>query len=130
MCMCIEFVFQVLEQKHAHVLGHTPSTAGTFRKIFQKNSGKTPETLSGMVRGFSRFVPFLFLGLLRAPTRNSPERVRDTIWAFPEKSGKPPGLASLNRNRANFRNKRTHTIPTGKDTCALSEIPPVLLGIP
>ena len=45
-----------------------------------------------MVRGFSRFVLFLFLGLLRAPTRNSPERVRDTIWTFPEKSGKNPGL--------------------------------------
>ena len=27
-------------------LGHTPSTAGTFRKKFRKNSGKTPETLS------------------------------------------------------------------------------------
>ena len=26
--------------------GHTPSTAGTFRKKFRKNSGKTPETLS------------------------------------------------------------------------------------
>ena len=55
---------------------------------------------SGMVQGFSRFVPFLFLGLLRAPTRNSPERVRDTIWTFPEKVGntrvwKHPGLASL-----------------------------------
>ena len=47
---------------------------------------------SGMVQGFSRFVLFLFLGLLRAPTRNSPERVRDTIRTFPEKSGKPPGL--------------------------------------
>ena len=47
---------------------------------------------SGMVRGFSRFVLFLFLGLFRAPTRNSPERVRDTIWTFPEKSGKHPGL--------------------------------------
>ena len=47
---------------------------------------------SGMVRGFSRFVPFLFLGLFRARTRNSPERLRDTIWTFPEKSGKPPGL--------------------------------------
>ena len=47
---------------------------------------------SGMVRGFSRVVPFLFLGLLKAPTRNSPERVRDTIWTFPEKVGKPPGL--------------------------------------
>ena len=47
---------------------------------------------SGMVRGFSRFVPFLFLSLLRAPTGNSPERVRDTIWTFPETIGKPPGL--------------------------------------
>ena len=46
----------------------------------------------GMVRGFSRFVLFLFLGLLRAPTRNSPGRARDTIWTFPEKRGKPPGL--------------------------------------
>ena len=27
-------------------LGHTPSTAGTFRKKFRKNSGKTRETLS------------------------------------------------------------------------------------
>ena len=27
-------------------MGHTPSTAGTFRKKFRKNSGKTPETLS------------------------------------------------------------------------------------
>ena len=37
--------------------------------------------------------PFsLFLGLLRAPTRNSPERVCDTIWTFPKKSGKHPGL--------------------------------------
>ena len=27
-------------------LGHTLSTAGTFRKKFRKNSGKTPETLS------------------------------------------------------------------------------------
>ena len=25
-------------------MGHTPSTAGTFRKKFRKNSGKTPET--------------------------------------------------------------------------------------
>ena len=60
---------------------------------------------SGMVWGFSRLVLFLFLGLLRAPTRNSPERVRDTIWTFPEKVGntrvwKPPGLASLNERDA------------------------------
>ena len=45
-----------------------------------------------LLRGFSRFVLFLLLGLLRAPTRNSPERVRDTILTFPKKSGKPPGL--------------------------------------
>ena len=55
---------------------------------------------SGTLRGFSRFVLCLFLGLLTAPTRNSPERVRDTIRTFPEKIGnppvgKPPGLASL-----------------------------------
>ena len=30
----------------ALLLGHTPSTAGTFRWKFRKNSGKTPETLS------------------------------------------------------------------------------------
>ena len=48
--------------------------------------------LLGMVQGFSPFVPFLFLGLLRAPTRNSPERVRDTIWTFPEKRCETPGL--------------------------------------
>ena len=45
---------------------------------------------SGMVRGFSGFVPFLFLGLLLAPTRNSPKRVRDTIWTFPEKKWESP----------------------------------------
>ena len=54
-------------------------------------------------RGFSRFARgrsgdfpdwsfSSFLGLLRAPTRNSPERVRDTVWTIPEKSGKHPGL--------------------------------------
>ena len=68
---------------------------------------------SGMVRGFSRFVLFLlFLSLLRAPTRNSPERVRDTIWTFPEKSGKPPGLetpglASLNKSACKIRLARS-----------------------
>ena len=37
----------------------------------------------GTLRGFSRLVLFLLLCLLTAPTRNSPERVRDTIWTFP-----------------------------------------------
>ena len=40
---------------------------------------------SGMVRGFPDSSLFRFLGLLRAPMRNSPERVRDTIWTFLEK---------------------------------------------
>ena len=58
---------------------------GTFPGIFP--------ICAGMVRGFSRLVLFLFLSLLRAPTRNSPERVRDAIWTFPEKNGKHPGLS-------------------------------------
>ena len=46
----------------------------------------------GISGGFPDSSLFLILGLLRAPTRNSPERVRNTIWTFPEKSGNPPGL--------------------------------------
>ena len=57
----------------------------------------------GMARGFSRLVLFLFLGLLAAPMRNSPERVRDTIRTFPEESGKPPGLETP---RLSFSQKR------------------------
>ena len=45
----------------------------------------------GIVRGFPRFVIFLCFGsFLTAPTRSSPERVRDTIRTFPEKNGKLP----------------------------------------
>ena len=44
----------------------------------------------GIVQGFSRFVLFLFLGLLPAARRSSPERVPDTIRTFCEKSGNPP----------------------------------------
>ena len=42
--------------------------------------------------GIFPICPFPLSRLLRAPTRNSPERVRDTIWTCPEKSGKHPGL--------------------------------------
>ena len=58
---------------------------------FPEFSGIVP-VCSGMDRGFSRFFLLLSLGPLRAPTRNSPKRVRDTFWTFPEKSGRPPGL--------------------------------------
>ena len=34
------------------ILGHTPSTAGIFRKKFRKNSEKTPETLSELFLEF------------------------------------------------------------------------------
>ena len=66
-------------------------TCPSFFVLFCPFPGIFP-ICAGMVRGFSRFVLFLFLSLLRAPTRNSPERVRDTIWTIPEKSGKHPGL--------------------------------------
>ena len=36
----------VISRRARDYMGHTPSTAGTFRKKFRKNSGKTPETLS------------------------------------------------------------------------------------
>ena len=71
-----------------------------FLSVFVRFFGTFPifPGFSRFARGWSRDLPdlsfFLFLGLLREPTRNSPERVRDTIWTFPEnfKSGKPPGL--------------------------------------
>ena len=44
----------------------------------------------GTLYGFSRFVLLLFPVILTAPTRNSPERVHDTIWTFPEKKWKTP----------------------------------------
>ena len=49
---------------------------------------------SGMVRGFSRFVLFLFLALLRAPTRNSPFPKGSATQSgpFPKEVGNPPVL--------------------------------------
>ena len=57
-------------------MGHTPSTAGTFRKKFRINSGKTPETLS------ERFLEF--------PSRVRPgcPKPFEASRAFPEFS--PP----------------------------------------
>ena len=72
---------------------------GTFPGIFP--------ICSGMVRGFSRFVLFLCLGLLRAPTRNSPERVRDTIRTCPEKSGKHPGLETPRFSFSQLKGRQT-----------------------
>ena len=62
---------------------------------------------SRFARGWSGDFPNLSFFILSQPikstyTRNSPERVRDTIWTFPERSvgntrvWKHPGLASLN----------------------------------
>ena len=65
---------------------------------------------SGMVRGFSRFVLFLFLGLLRAPTRNSPERVCDTIWTFPKKVGNPPSLETPRFSFSQLARGRTNRV--------------------
>ena len=78
----------------------------------------------GTLRGFSRFVLFLFLGLLTAPTRNSPERVRDTIWTFPEKKmanppvWKPPGLASLKYGAIGCLTWKTKSDMGGCSACA------------
>ena len=56
--------------------------------------GDFPDLLGDGLGNFPICSFCLFLGLLRlrAPTRNSPERVRNTIWTFSEKSGKHPGL--------------------------------------
>ena len=64
---------------------------------------------SGMVRGFSRFVLFLFLGLLRAPTRNSPEGAATQSGPFPKKVGNP-GLASLKSRVLRFAPCSSQTI--------------------
>ena len=52
-------------------MGHTPSTAGTFRKKFRKNSGKTPETLS------ERFLEFP-----REYGWDAPNPIIQGIWGF------------------------------------------------
>ena len=65
---------QVAQQTDTIVnLGHTPSTAGTFRKKFRKNSGKTPETLS------ERFLEFLSRVRLGCPKPYNSRHLR-----FPE----------------------------------------------
>ena len=51
-------------------LGHTPSTAGTFRKKFRNNSGKTPETLS------ERFLEFPSRVRLGCPKPNNSRHSR------------------------------------------------------
>ena len=43
--------------------------------------------LSHFFQGFSRFVVFRFRSPVKGPTRNIPERVRDTIRTFPKKVG-------------------------------------------
>ena len=97
---CIEISCDVAQSKMIHGPGDTDisnggvswfalvcpdlsllSFVGTF--LFW---GDFPDLL-----GFSRFLLFLFLGLLNAP-RNIPDRVHNTIRTFPEKSGNPLAL--------------------------------------
>ena len=80
-----------------------PGLSGFFSRIFP--------ILSWDCLGIFPICSFpLSLGLLTAPTRNSPERVRDTIWTFPEKKWetppvwKPSGLPSL---KFIFRQEKT-----------------------
>ena len=82
----------LLNLKRSPFMGHTPSTAGTFRKKFRKNSGETPETLS------ERFLEFLSRVRLDAPTA-----IIQGIWGFQSISRilSPPstvGDASFFRN--------------------------------
>ena len=65
-------------------MGHTPSTAGTFRKKFRKNSGKTPETLS------ERFLEFPSRVRLGCPKPYNSRHLR-LPERFPEFS--PPSTA-------------------------------------
>ena len=62
-------------------------------------SGLVPPFLSGIFRfargwsgDFPDSSPFLFLGLLRAPTRNSPRKGLRLNLDLSRKKGKPPGL--------------------------------------
>ena len=81
----------------------------------------------GTLRGFSRFVLFLFLGLLTAPTRNSPERVCDTVWTFPEKSGKPPGLETPGFSFSQF--SLAHSWTLCLIGCSVSLLALILCGV-
>ena len=59
---------------------------------------------SGIVRGFSRFVLFLFIGLLTAPARNTPERVCGPFpktWESP-RFGNPRCSPSVTRFHPNW----------------------------
>ena len=58
-------------------MGHTPSTAGTFRKKFRKNSGKTPEALS------ERFLEFPSRVRLGCPKPYNSRHLRPSR-VFPE----------------------------------------------
>ena len=79
---------------------------------------------AGMVRGFSRFVLFLFLSLLRALAGNSPERVRDTIWTFPERSGKHPGVETPRFSFSQEGHNRIFSIP-GPSGCIIPQKGPI-----
>ena len=63
--------------------------SANLRKEGRQLAQIVPKLSAQTVIVWSRFVLFLFLGLLAAPARNSPERVCDTLRTFPEKVGNP-----------------------------------------
>ena len=93
------------------LVGHTPSTAGTFRKKFRKNSGKTPETLS------ERFLEFPSRVRLGCPKPYNSRHLR-----FPERfqNSLPPSTAG---NASFFR------IGSGEGLSELVMEFPAVLGV-
>ena len=110
-------------------LGHTPSTAGTLRKKFRKNSGKTPETLSERFLEFPSRVRLACPKPYKSRHLRLPERFQNSL---------PPSTAG---GRFFFQNwfrrgplRAGHGIPSSTGglsdplVCALNLLPDYLKG--
>ena len=60
-------------------MGHTTSMAGTFRKEFRKNSGKTPETLSELFLEFPSKVRLGSPKPYNSKNLKAPEHFRNSL---------------------------------------------------